>query len=278
MFNVEFTAARLSLSGPSQAFDPGGPTQLPVSQPPALPPLRTLDTIQKRSRNAPSHWQCITPNVAPPPTTELTVETTESHSCIGPSISSPSPTQCRLRAEISISSKSSPPAGAMAAFTLAYRFPISPCRLFNSPLAAQLALGKRSGPLPGRAAVALLSHSGRTRPPLPRGTLHCPFFCVAFPDVATILAPRSLPRAVVFRRWRRRRRRPPSCTGPDLAPTVSSRSLVSVSSLVVAGFGNGLHTSPQISSGLASLSSTAEPNQGPRARHFSLRLTSSQAG
>lgn len=164
-----------------------------ITSSPPSPPFRTLDTIQKRSRNAPSHGQCITPHMSPPPTTGLTVEPTEGHSCIGPSISCPSPRQCRdLRPP---QSKPSPPAGAMAA---AYRFPISPCRLFNSPLAAQLALGKRSGPLPGRAAVALLSHSGRTRPPLP-WDIALPF-CVAFPDVATILAPRSLPRAVVFQK------------------------------------------------------------------------------
>lgn len=214
---------------------------------PSSPPFRTLDTIQKRSRNAPSHWQCITPHMAPPPTTELTVETTEGHSCIGPSISSPSPRQCRDH-HLHLPQPPWPPH-----WTLAYRFPLSPCRLFNSPLAAQLALGTRSGPLPGRAAVALLSHSGRTRPPLP-WDIALPF-CVAFPDVATILAPRSLPRAVVFKRWRRRR--PPSCPGPDLAPTVSC-SLVRVSSQVVGGFGKGLHTSSQIPSGLASLSSTAE--------------------
>lgn len=185
--------------------------------------------------------------MAPPPTTELTVETTEGHSCIGPSISSPSPRQCRDH-HLHLPQPPWPPH-----WTLACRFPLSPCRLFNSPLAAQLALGTRSGPLPGRATVALLSHSGRTRPPLP-WDIALPF-CVAFPDVATILAPRSLPRAVVFKRWRRRR--PPSCPGPDLAPTVSC-SLVSVSSLVVGGFGKGLHTSSQIPSGLASLSSTAE--------------------
>jgi hypothetical protein len=73
---------------------------------------------------------------------------------------------------------------------------------FNSPLAAQLALGKRSGPSPA-GLPSPCCHTPDGLDPC-RGTLHCPF--VSHFRTSRLSSRReSLPRAVVFKRWRRRR-------------------------------------------------------------------------
>lgn len=203
--------------------------------------------------------------MAPPPTTELTVETTEGHSCIGPSISSPSPRQCRDH-HLHLPSRHGRRIGRWLIDSL---FRHAAFLIPRLPLSSPLAQGP--GPFPaGLPSPCCHTPDGLDHPC--RGTLHCPFVSH-------------------FRTSRLSSRREacqgPSCsrdggegdrhhvrvrTSPRPCLVLSSVSVLWWSAVLAKGctrrlrFHLDLRASPPL------------PNQGPRARHFSLRLTWSQAG